>query len=30
MKTAGVDRRHLEVPTQDELEDIRREYLQKL
>lgn len=26
MKTAGVDRRHLEVPTQDELEDIRREY----
>ena len=26
MKTAGEDRRHLEVPTQEELEDIRRKY----
>ena len=30
MKTASVDRRHLEIPTQDELEDIRREYIRKL
>ncbi|XP_028404710.1 leucine-rich repeat flightless-interacting protein 2-like [Dendronephthya gigantea] len=31
MKTdAGVDRRHLEVPTQDELEDIRREFARQV
>ena len=30
MKTASIDRRHLEVPTQDELEHIRREFVEKI